>query len=399
MMRLMIPLFSPATGTWGGLTRAVAIAQAAPRLGHEVAFCASGSLDETLRQRGYRVYTLPAPSMFGLPGSISRLLAKHAQKAPIPISAGKSFGNIWFVHVFSGMTQRSMLKQLVACELEAIKDFQPDKVFTDLDLAAYLSAAIAGIPIASAFQGVMLEGKGSWFWKIVRRATADVQKHYRVPVVPPEQLAFGPQMLKIIPSIPELEGVDPARPDICYVGQLLGEIKTKQQGHFSPEAGKRYLFVYLGTGALPLEKIYHVVPNLLQEYENLEAVVGGVHLQSIKQIGAVQFQSYVSAQAILPYCDWTVCHGGQNTIIQSLLHNVPLLIFPGPIFERRFNAKQVQEYGAGKMGEVTDFNRDWLRSQMTLHDQLAVDAQFLGEKIRRYGGAPQAVEAIAGWKG
>jgi UDP:flavonoid glycosyltransferase YjiC (YdhE family) len=399
MMRLMIPLFSPATGTWGGLTRAVAIAQAAPRLGHEVAFCASGSLDETLRQRGYRVYTLPAPSMFGLPGSISRLLAKRAQKAPIPISAGKSFGNIWFVHVFSGMTQRSMLKQLVACELEAIKDFQPDKVFTDLDLAAYLSAAIAGIPIASAFQGVMLEGKGSWFWKIVRRATADVQKHYRVPVVPPEQLAFGPQVLKIIPSIPELEGVDPARPDICYVGQLLGEIKTKQQGHFSPEAGKRYLFVYLGTGALPLEKIYHVVPNLLQEYENLEAVVGGVHLQSIKQIGAVQFQSYVSAQAILPYCDWTVCHGGQNTIIQSLLHNVPLLIFPGPIFERRFNAKQVQEYGAGKMGEVTDFNRDWLRSQMTLHDQLAVDAQFLGEKIRRYGGAPQAVEAIAGWKG
>jgi UDP:flavonoid glycosyltransferase YjiC (YdhE family) len=399
MMRLMIPLFSPATGTWGGLTRAVAIAQAAQRLGHEVAFCASGSLEETLRQRGYRVYTLPAPTMFGLPGSISRLLARRTQKASIPISAGKSFGNIWFVHVFSGMCQRSMLKQLVACELEAIKDFQPDKVFTDLDLAAYLSAAIAGIPIASAFQGVMLEGKGSWFWKIVRSATANVQKHYQIPVVPPEQLAFGPQVLKIIPSIPELEGVDPGRPDICYVGQLLGEIKTEQGGNFSPESGKRYLFVYLGTGALPLEKIYHVLPTLLKEYENIEAVVGGVHLESMKQIGAVQFQSYVSAQAILPYCDWTVCHGGQNTIIQSLLHYVPLLIFPGPIFERRFNAMQVQEYGAGKMGEVTDFNRDWLRSQLTLHDQLAVGAQFLGEKIRRYGGAPQAVEAIAGWNG
>ncbi|MHB1415778.1 MAG: hypothetical protein ACYC1C_11045 [Chloroflexota bacterium] len=42
---------------------------------------------------------------------------------------------------------------------------------------------------------------------------------------------------------------------------------------------------------------------------------------------------------MLPRCDWTVCHGGQHTIVQSLLHGVPLIVLPGPIFERRFNAK------------------------------------------------------------
>lgn len=51
-MKLLIPLFSPATGTWGGLTRGIAIAQAAQKAGHLVAFCASGYLESVLRKRG-----------------------------------------------------------------------------------------------------------------------------------------------------------------------------------------------------------------------------------------------------------------------------------------------------------------------------------------------------------
>lgn len=33
-MRLLIPLFPPPTGTWGGLTRVIAIAKAAGDAGH-----------------------------------------------------------------------------------------------------------------------------------------------------------------------------------------------------------------------------------------------------------------------------------------------------------------------------------------------------------------------------
>ncbi len=43
-MRLLIRLFSPATGTWGGLTRVLAIAQAAQAAGHQVAFSYAGAL-------------------------------------------------------------------------------------------------------------------------------------------------------------------------------------------------------------------------------------------------------------------------------------------------------------------------------------------------------------------
>jgi hypothetical protein len=56
-MRLLIWLFSAATGTWGGLTRAVVVAEAAEAAGHQVAFCASGSVADTIQQRGYRCYS------------------------------------------------------------------------------------------------------------------------------------------------------------------------------------------------------------------------------------------------------------------------------------------------------------------------------------------------------
>lgn len=396
-MRLLIPLFSPATGTWGGLTRVLAIAQAAQQAGHSVAFCASGYLENVLRERGYQVYAMPATTMLGLPGPLSRWVANRSQNASIPAKPGKSVGNIWFVQVLSGTARAGYLRQLVESELAAIRDFKADGLFTDLDLGAYLASAISGIPIASAYQQIMSEGKGSFSWKLVHRAMAGVLKTYARPVRTPDELAFGSQVLKIIPSIPELEGASSNRPDICYVGHLLGEIKAEKSEVFKPEDGKRYLYIYVGTGSITQAVLRSVLPGLLPPSGALKAIVGGVNISIPECLGEVEFRSYISADDLLPYCDWTICHGGQNTIIQSLIHGVPLVVFPGPIFERRFNARKIQESGAGVMGELTDFNVDWLQAVLARRNEYAVKARTLGNKIESLGGAPRAIQRIAEW--
>jgi len=56
MMHLLLSVFSAATGTRGGLSRVIAIAEAAQQGGQQVTFCASGNLSPTLEQRGFRVY-------------------------------------------------------------------------------------------------------------------------------------------------------------------------------------------------------------------------------------------------------------------------------------------------------------------------------------------------------
>jgi UDP:flavonoid glycosyltransferase YjiC (YdhE family) len=99
----------------------------------------------------------------------------------------------------------------------------------------------------------------------------------------------------------------------------------------------------------------------------------------------------------LPYCDWTICHGGQNTIIQSLRRGVPLIIFPGPIFERRYNAQKVQDAGAGVMGELDQFTPEWLQEVLLFQPEFEIGAKKLGDQILSLGGAPAAIKSMEEW--
>jgi hypothetical protein len=394
-MRLLIPVFSPATGTWGGLTRVIAVAEAAIEASHRVAFCAAGSLFSVLKQRGFLVYPTPPATMFGLPARLSRALVMRSQQIALPVKPGRDFGNIWFVLFLAGMARAGYLKCLVDAERRVALDFRADFIFTDLDPGAYLVALIDGLPVAAAYQTPMAKGIHSLPWMLVNRALKAVLNTYHLPVQPAEKLFHGPQVLKIIPSIPELEGTGPSQSDVIYVGHLLGDIQAGDGFH--PEPGKRCIFVYLGTGAVPIQKARIVLPQIFQPGGQHTCLVGSQSITSVERIGAVEFRPYVPAVDVLPYCDWMICHGGQNTIVQSLMNDVPLLIFPGPIFERRFNARKVQETGAGLMGEVNEFNVEWIVKALEKQPACAGKAAQLGMCIRSYGGARAAVEAMQAW--
>jgi UDP:flavonoid glycosyltransferase YjiC (YdhE family) len=395
-MKLLIPLFSPATGTWGGITRVTALAEAAKSAGHKVAFCAAGYLKEPLEKRGYPVYSLPEATMFGLPRPLSNVMVKRSQSARIPVKPGQDFGNIWFVLMLSGMARSSYLQNVLKAEEAAARDFGAEFIFTDLDPAAFLLARITRLPIAAAYQSPMSAGIGTLPWKIMNRAVNRVLHQFGEPNCPIQEVFHGPKVLKLVPSIPELEGIDPSRPDIRYLGSLIGGVRTAE--NFPLKEGKRYIFTYLGTGSVSLIQAREVLPQVFPAGGDTICLVGGVQgIDSVQSLGNVEFHPYLPAESVLPHCDWTICHGGQNTIIQSLQNGVPLLIFPGPIFERRFNARKVQENGAGFMGELPDFNAGWLREKMADQINCAVNAKVLGGKIRKYGGAGAAIRAMEEW--
>jgi UDP:flavonoid glycosyltransferase YjiC (YdhE family) len=226
-------------------------------------------------------------------------------------------------------------------------------------------------------------------------AVSDALQSHHLPGCSIDELFFSPRVLKIIPSIPELDGADPNRPDVRYIGQLLGPVQPAIPGAFQPEPGKRYIFVYLGVGSLSLDSLRQVLPNIFPAESSLHCLVGAQSIQSDEQMGGVRFQRYVPAEAVLPYCDWVICHGGQNTIAQSLLHGVPLIVFPGPVFERRFNAQKVQESGAGWMCERHQFTKDRLDRILVTQSNRAARAADLGARIRSYGGPEAAIQAIA----
>jgi hypothetical protein len=396
-MRLLISLFSPPTGTWGGLTRVVAVAEAAKAAGHAVAFCAAGYLEETLQKRGYQVYPTPPTTMLGLPKPISRFIERRSQHVSPPVKPGTSMGNIWLVLLATGMASARHTRHLVEAEIQASRDFRADKLFTDLDPGAYLVSAIIGLPLAATYAHIATHGGGTLPWRLARRTITLVLRSYGKPPMTPDELCFNSSILKIIPSIPELDDTDPNRADVRYVGQLLGPIHATRTLGFELEEGKRYVFVYTGTGSVSLSTVRRILPQVFPAGSDLGCVVGGQSIEKTFRLGAVEFHPYVPADELLLQCDWTICHGGQNTVIQSLLHDVPLLIFPGAIFERRYNAQKVERAGAGRMGEVDQFTLEWLRASLEHQPEYATRAALLGEKIRSYGGAAAAVEAIEQW--
>ena len=222
---------------------------------------------------------------------------------------------------------------------------------------------------------------------------------YGLPALSPDELCFSESVLKIIPSIPELDDSDSDLPDVRYVGHLIGPIQSASAADLQVEDGRRCVFVYMGTGSVSLNILQNVLPQVFPSNSDWSCFVGAQSITTPYQLGAVEFRPYIPAEELLPRCDWTICHGGQNTIIQSLRHGVPLIIFPGPRFERRYNARKVEVANAGIMGEVNQFTVEWLRAAFERQIKCALQAAVLGKRLSSYGGPSAAVEAIMNWNG
>ncbi len=392
-MRLLIGLFSPPTGTYGGLTRGLAVASAARGRGHHVEFAASGAIVPALRERGERVHELPAPAVLGLPEPVSRRVQQRSQRARLPVPEGRSIGNIWFVLAFSGLASRRYLQAATGAYLEVIRAADPGVLFTDLDPVTLLAGQITGLPAAITYASVMERGRGSLPWRAIRRAANAVLRDHGKAPSDPHRLYFSPGVLKIIPSVPQLDDTDPARPDVRYTGPLTAALRTGQPLARGNRSG-RFVYVYVGTGSLPLPRLRQVLPAVFPSGSPVTCLVGAHSLTSPERIGAVEFRPYVPADDILPDADWTICHGGQNTVVQSLLHDVPLLIFPGPIFERRYNAAKIQAAAAGRLCELSDFAPESLRALLAQRDRYTAGAAGLGEVLRASSGPDGAIDAL-----
>jgi L-alanine-DL-glutamate epimerase-like enolase superfamily enzyme len=164
-MRLLVSLFSPAMGTYGGLTRGLAVAEAARGHGHHVVFAAAGNVAGALAGRGEKVVELPAATLFGLPAALSRRIEHRVQDVALPGRDGRCVGSIWRVLMTAGLACRRYLAQLAAAEVNAVEQATADVIFTDVDPAAFVAAAATGVPIASTYSSILHHGAGSMPWR------------------------------------------------------------------------------------------------------------------------------------------------------------------------------------------------------------------------------------------
>ena len=90
-------------------------------------------------------------------------------------------------------------------------------------------------------------------------------------------------------------------------------------------------------------------------------------------------------------------HGGQNSVVDGLLHGVPQLIVPGKVFERRYNARSVVDNKAGAGLSYKNFTSERVRSmadKLTASQGFRERAKRLGEKLSSAGGMDKIISNI-----
>jgi UDP:flavonoid glycosyltransferase YjiC (YdhE family) len=398
-MKILILPFSPPTMTYGTLTRVLAVAHAAHSQGHTVAFCASGALGQRLQDiGGYDCFPTPRLTILGLPVCISHLVEKRASNVAFPAKPGKEVGNIWLVMHMMGMSRYAFLKRLVDAELRAVKEFEPDLLYTEMDAGAFLVSMISGVPLSMTYASVMEKGNGTWPYRKMLGTMNRVLARYDKEAMDNLNFHKGPNILKIIPSIKELEDVPHPDDSQFFAGPMLWPFQTPKDGDYTLDTQKRHVFVYLGTGSISMKKVETVLPKVFPaEGSSHTCLVVSANDNEERRVGNVVYRPFFNANEIIPKCDWVICHGGHNTIMQALSFGVPLIIFPGPIFERRFNAQKVAEAKVGIMGERTDFNPTWLREALDSREKYLETTRALQKSIQKYPGAQGVVQKMCSW--
>ncbi|MCR4584304.1 MAG: hypothetical protein K5686_01135 [Lachnospiraceae bacterium] len=79
-------------------------------------------------------------------------------------------------------------------------------------------------------------------------------------------------------------------------------------------------------------------------------------------------------------------HGGQNSMMDGLLHGVPQLVVPGKVFERKYNAAALEKAGAGRALDYTEFKAQRIKElseEIISSKEITENAKNIGSMLHR----------------
>lgn len=363
MARILISVV-PASGH---INPMIAIAKALCEMDHDVRIATDESCRVQLERANLSFVPLPYPD-----GAVKRILKVFQKPAR------------WIAQIHPKPAQAYFLdhlNELVAGMIEIIHDFKPDIVLTDQNFyAGSIAADVCEIPYASfcAIVNTLFSpdappyGLGSdWFpegdwrrllWKALRlpvygvlwrhdRVVNTVRSQYGLPSVKWNMLESSPY-LGLVPTTEAYEY--PRRnvpPQLMYVGPVTANSRGESYDDFPwewLEDERPTLYVSMGT-----------IVGGLNVFQEVIKVARGADWKAVLSVGRdtdlamfadapdnVLVKNYVPQLKLLDHVDAVISHGGNNTVTDTLLHGLPLIVIPFSA-DQPESAARVKASGAG----------------------------------------------------
>ncbi len=173
----------------------------------------------------------------------------------------------------------------------------------------------------------------------------------------------------------------------------------------SPFQNKTTLFFSLGTVFNEWPEFFSMCIDAFKNDPQIQIVLAAGDRVAVENLGVipknVTVAPHVPQLKIFPHTAVCVFHGGMNTTLEALAHNIPLIVIP-QMGEQAMTARRVEELGLGKKLEKSAVTANLLRETvMTVLEDRRIhgNVKSWSEMLKNQNGGKVAALAIANFLG
>jgi UDP:flavonoid glycosyltransferase YjiC (YdhE family) len=147
----------------------------------------------------------------------------------------------------------------------------------------------------------------------------------------------------LVCDIPDLFPQKQLPANFHFIGPLFYKAEHNEDEILSRlENGKPTVLVSMGSSG----DWNKLTPLCSDAFSSFNIITAGDERQVLRA-PHITSRRFLNNDAVLPFCDVMICHGGNGTIYQALSHHVPVLCVTS-IFEQEWNVNRLEELGLGQ---------------------------------------------------
>lgn len=341
-------LVLPYTYTLSHLSRPLAIAKELRNRGFEVIFAGESPKTGFVREEGFEVVSVFEPK------------------------AGELFENIRRGRL--RFASRGVINRMIEADLALYEGVRPDLVLTDGRFTASISTQIAGmkhgaivnvsfteyraLPYIPFFEFIheRLVGRNTGVWNLldllnlrlemfvfdnVMNIFNKLSGRYRLNKKVTATKCLTGADITLLTDVPEYFPTRNLPDNYHYIGPLTLKSNIAPPSWWPPKKGEKPL-IYITMGTTGIGDFFHKVYELFERNGMTAVVTTGAQVPDMETVDEqIYVESFLDGDLVMEESDLVVCHGGNGTIYQALLHGKPIIGIP-TIPDQGFNMRRVQ---------------------------------------------------------
>lgn len=186
-----------------------------------------------------------------------------------------------------------------------------------------------------------------------------------------------------------------------YIWPLTLKTDMPPPSWWPPQKTEKPL-IYITMGATGIGDFFQRVYSLFKKSDMTAIITTDAQVPEMETVdGKIYVESFLDVDLVMEECDLVVCHGGNGTIYQGLLHGKPIIGIP-TIPDQAFNMRRVEAVGVGKSLTWKEFSRDPkilldVISAVLANPSLAEKAWRMQGILKSYQGEKIGADLIEGY--